>query len=181
MSPRNDFASVTLAPTVAERVARFDYSEQVIRAGGAEAERNWALLLEHTSAEWVGDLDATMATMTRNDPFQVMHATGLDVRGWDAVRDFYATRLQTFQGQGFVPHRWVVSDPLIVGTGYFSGTPSGIFFGIETRGQTLCLPMTVWIHFEDGLIKGEAAYLDGHELRHQIVHGTTRKPTDPVL
>lgn len=181
MTRRNDFDDLPLSPEVAGRAAQFDYSDQVIRAGGAASDRNWALLLEHTSAEWVGDLDATMATMTRNEPFQAMHATGLDVRGWENVRDFYATRLQTFQGQGFVPHRWVVSDALIVGSGYFAGTPSGVFFGIETRGRTLCLPMTVWIHFEDGLIKGEAAYLDGHELRRQIVHGTTRRPTDPVL
>ncbi|MCB1387774.1 MAG: nuclear transport factor 2 family protein [Rhodobacteraceae bacterium] len=181
MTGRNDFAGIALEPALAERVAQFDYSEEVIRAGGANADHNWRLLLTHTSAEWVGDLDGTMATVTRNAPFQVMHATGLDVRGWDEMRDFYATRLQTFQGQGFVPHRWVVSDSLIVGNGYFSGTPSGVFFGIQTAGKTLCLPMTVWIYFEDGLIKGEAAYLDGHELRHQIVNGTTRSPRDPVL
>ena len=180
MARRNDFASISLSNEVAERVAQFDYSEEVICAGGSAAEDNWRMLLTHTSAEWVGDLDATMATMTRNEPFQVMHATGLDVRGWDAVRDFYATRLQTFSGQGFVPHRFVVSDAAIVGTGYFSGTPKGVFFGIESHGQTLCLPMTVWIYFEDGLIKGEAAYLDGHELRQQLVHGTTRTPHDPI-
>jgi hypothetical protein len=40
--------------------------------------------------------------------------------------------------------------------------------------------MTVWSHVEDGLIKGEAAYLDGHELRHQIVHGTDILPTDEI-
>lgn len=40
--------------------------------------------------------------------------------------------------------------------------------------------MTVWIYYEDGLIKGEAAYLDGAELRHQIEHGTTRTPDQPV-
>ena len=48
---------------------------------------------------------------------------------------------------------------------------------VETSGKKICVPMTVWIHFEDGLIKGEAAYLDGHELRHQIVHGTDKRQT----
>jgi predicted ester cyclase len=166
---------------LAERMARFDYSAKIIMAGGARAERNWKVLLAHTSAEWSQDLDATMETVTRNAPFQVMHATGLDVRGWDAVRDFYRERFKTFQGQGFFAHRWVVSDEIVVGNGYFSGAPRGKFFGVEATGKTLCLPITVWVYFEDGLLKGEASYLDGAELRHQLVHGTTRRPFDPVV
>jgi predicted ester cyclase len=187
MNHNNETGGTTVAScspepaVIAERVARFDYSEQVLFAGGAKAERNWNMLLAHTSAEWSGDLEGTMATMSRNDPFQIMHATSLDVRGFEQVREFYRERLTTFQGQGFFPHRWVVSDQIIVGTGYFSATPSGVFFGIASHGKTLCVPMTVWIYFEDGLIKGEAAYLDGDELRRQIVHGTTRRRTDPIL
>lgn len=151
----------------------FDFSADIIMAGGAFAERNWQRLEEHTVAEWSGDLAGTMATMSRNDPFQIMYATGLDVRGWDAVRDFYAQRLKTFQGQGFFARRWVVSDKAIVGSGYFSGTPTGTFFGVPTTGKKLCLPMTVWIYFEDTLVKGEVAYLDGLELQRQIREGST--------
>jgi len=180
MAGRNDFEGIDLDPQVAERVAQFDYSGDIICAGGQAAEDNWRLLLTHTSAEWSGDVDATMATMTRNDPFQIMYATGLHVRGWEAVRDFYAGRLQTFQGQAFEVRRWIVSDAVIVGNGYFAGTPEGVFFGVQTTGKRLCLPMTVWVHFEDGLIKGEAAYLDGYELRRQIVNGTDKLPTDAV-
>ena len=161
--------------------ARFDYSKEIHFAGGAKAQRTWEGLLAHTSAEWSGDLDATMDTVSRNDPFQIMHATGLHVRGWEQVREFYRERLRTFQGQGFIPHRWVVSDEIIVGNGYFSGAPKGVFFGTPSTGQTLCIPLTVWIYFENGLVKGEAAYLDGAELRRQLRFGTTRTPTDPVF
>lgn len=161
--------------------ADFDFTAEVIMAGGAIAQRNWARLREHMVAEWSCDLDATMATVTRNDPFQIMHATGLHIRGWDNVRDFYAQRMKTFQGQGFFAHRIVVSEKLIVGNGYFSGTPSGVFFGTQTCGNTLCLPMTVWIYFEDTLVKGEAAYLDGLELQRQIREGTTTGRTMPVF
>jgi predicted ester cyclase len=122
-----------------------------------------------------------MATMTRNDPFQIMHATGLEVRGWDNVRAFYEQRMRTFQGQGFFAHRWVVSEKAVVGSGYFSGTPNGIFFGVPTTGKTLCLPMAIWIYFEDTLVKGEAAYLDGGELLKQIREGTTRQRNEPVF
>ena len=173
---------MSLSPAkVAERAERFEYSEKIIVAGGAKARRNWELLVAHTSAEWSGDLDGTMETMTRNEPFQVMHATGLDIRGFEQVREFYRERLTTFQGQGFFPHRWVVSDEIVVGNGYFYGEPAGVFFGVQAFGRPLCLPMTVWVYFEDDLIKGEAAYLDGRELRRQIEHGTTRHPTDTVV
>src|SRR5688572_13357669 len=165
---------------VLRRAARFKYSDNVFMAGGAKAERMWHLVLAHTSAEWSGDLDGTMETMTRNEPFQVMHATGLDIRGFQQVRAFYRERLKTFTGQAFFPHRWVVSEQAAVTNGYFYGKPSGVFFGVQTTGKTLCLPMTIWIYFEDDLVKGESAYLDGHELRRQIEHGTTRRPDDPV-
>jgi predicted ester cyclase len=159
----------------------FDFSAEVIMAGGPIGEQNWRRLEEHTVAEWSGDLDGTMATMTRKEPFQIMHATGLDIRGWDEVRAFYAQRMRTFQGQGFFAHRWVVSDKLIVGNGYFSGIPKGVFFGVPTTGKTLCLPMTVWIYFEDTLVKGEAAYLDGLELQRQIREGTSRDRREAVF
>ena len=165
---------------ITDTTARAAQGARIIMAGGAAAERNWCCVCAHTEAEWSGDLDGTMATITRNDPFQVMHATGLDVRGWEAVREFYRERMTTFQGQGFFAHRWVVSDEIVVGNGYFSGTPSGVFFGVPTSGKTLCLPMTVWIYCEDGLIKGEAAYLDGLELQRQIREGTTRDRHQPV-
>lgn len=159
----------------------FDFTAEVIMAGGPIAERNWQRLVEHTVAEWSGNLDATMATMTRNDPFQIMHATGLEVRGWENVRAFYEQRMRTFQGQGFFAHRWVVSEKAVVGSGYFSGTPNGIFFGVPTAGKTLCLPMAIWIYFEDTLVKGEAAYLDGGELLKQIREGTSRQRNEPVF
>jgi predicted ester cyclase len=158
----------------------FDFSAQVIKAGGAMADKNWQRLVAHTVAEWSGDLDATMATISRNDPFQIMHATGLHVVGFEAVREFYKSRMLTFQGQGFFAHRWVVSDEVIVGQGYFEGTPSGVFFGTPTSGKKLCLPMSIWIYFEDTMLKGEAAYLDGRELQRQIVEGTNQTRHTPV-
>lgn len=158
----------------------FDFSAQVIKAGGAMADKNWQRLVEHTVAEWSGDLDATMATMSRNDPFQIMYATGLHVVGFEEVREFYRNRMLTFQGQGFFAHRWVVSDEVIVGNGYFEGVPNGIFFGTPTTGKKLCLPMSIWIYFEDTMLKGEAAYLDGRELQRQIVEGANQSRHTPV-
>lgn len=158
----------------------FDFSAELIMAGGTIAERNWERLKEHTVAEWSSDLDATMATMTRNDPFQIMYATGLEVRGFEEVREFYRQRMETFQGQGFFAQRWVISDKVIVGNGYFSGAPKGKFFGVPASGKPLLLPMSLWIYFEDTLLKGEASYLDGFELRRQLREGTSGHIRDPI-
>lgn len=160
--------------------SQFDFSAERIMAGGAIAQRNWERLEEHTIAEWTGDLDATMSTMTRNDPFQIMYATGLHVRGFEEVREFYRRRMTTFSGQGFFAKRWVVSDQVIVGNGYFSGTPQGEFFGMPATGKSLLLPMSLWIYFEDTLLKGEATYLDGAELRRQLREGPRGRIEDPV-
>jgi predicted ester cyclase len=151
--------------------ADFDFSAKIIMAGGAAAQANWERLKQHTVAEWSGDLEATMASMTKNGTFQIMHATGLDIRGWDNVKEFYRRRMQTFAGQGFFAHRWVVSDEVVVGQGYFEGRPNGVFFGTPTSGKHLILPMSIWIYFEDTLVKGEAAYCDGAELARQIREG----------
>ena len=90
-------------------------------------------------------------------------------------------RMETFSGQGFFAHRWVVSDQVIVGNGYFSGAPTGEFFGVPATGRTLLLPMSLWIYFEDTLVKGEASYLDGAELQRQLREGATGDIKDPVF
>lgn len=150
-----------------------DASPEVFLAGGVEARRNYQLIIDHMAAECLGDLEGTMATMSRNEPFQINHATGMDIRGWDQVREFYRQRMTTYSGQSFFPQRWVVSDKVAVGMGFFKSAPQGTFFGLQARGKELLVPMTIWFYFEDGLVKGEAGYLDGHELRRQICEGAT--------
>lgn len=153
---------------------------EIIMAGGAAAKRNWDGLVAHTEAEWAGDLDGTMETITRNAPFQIMYATGLNVHGWEEVREFYRERMNTFQGQGFQARRWVVTDDIIIGNGYFSGTPKGVFFGTKSIGKQLCLPMNLWIYFEGGLLKGEAVYTDGLEMQRQLREGTNQDLSAPL-
>lgn len=151
--------------------AKFDYSAEITIAGEV-AQRNWDRLREHTAAEWSCDLEKTMATMTA-DPFQIFHATGVSIYGYDAVRAFYAERFQTFSGQGFFAKRWVVTDQVAVGQGWYQGTPSGPFFGTVTYGKPLFFAIALWIYFEDGLVKGESMYGDGHEIERQILEGAT--------
>ncbi|MFM9888207.1 MAG: ester cyclase [Burkholderiales bacterium] len=158
----------------------FDLGPDITIAGTEIAQRNFECMRAHTTAEWTGDLDATMATMT-SDPFQVFHATGLAVYGYDAVRAFYQERFQTFSGQGLYAHRMVVTDTLLVTEGYYQGSPRGMFFGVMTHGKPLFLPMSVWVYFEDTLIKGESGYLDLNELQRQIREGQDGDVRTPLV
>ncbi len=158
----------------------FDLGPDITFAGTEIAQQNFERMRAHTTAEWTGDLDTTMATMTR-DPFQVFHATGLAVYGYDAVRAFYKERFQTFSGQGLYAHRMVVTDKLLVTEGYYKGSPDGMFFGVMTHGKPLFLPMTVWVYFEDTLIKGESGYFDLNELQRQIREGQEGDVRTPLV
>lgn len=74
-----------------------------------------------------------------------------------AIRGTLYGPLPAFQGQGFYAHRWIVTDEVIVGQGFFENAPKGNLFGIPSYGRPIFLPMSLWIYFEDGLLKGEAA------------------------
>lgn len=159
----------------------FDFSAEITFDGTQEARDNWDCLKRHMVAEWSGDLDATMATMTRNDPFQIFYGTGLHVHGWENVREFYRERFTTFSGQGFYARRLVCTAHYITAQGWHHVTPQpGLLFGAMSSGKPVFLPMALWVHFEDGLIKGEAAYFDGAELQRQLRAGATGDIHAPI-
>lgn len=155
--------------------ADFDFSAEMMFDGSAAARRNWDCMKAHMVAEWSGDLDATMATITRNEPFQIFHGTGLKVVGWDNVREFYRQRLQAFSGQGFFARRIQIGATCLAAQGWHHVTtrPGQPFFGAMSQGKPVFLPMALWVYFEDGLLKGEAAYFDGAELQRQLREGAT--------
>jgi hypothetical protein len=155
---------------------KWDYSAEVTLAGGEQARRNWDGLLAHTDAEWSSDLERTMATMAP-EPFQTFHFTGVTISGYDAVREFYANRFRTWSpGQGFFPKRWVVTDEYAVGQGWMKGSPTGVFFGQQATGKSFVVPITIWISFENGLVKGETSYADSRELERQLREGAPETP-----
>ncbi|MSQ73203.1 MAG: hypothetical protein EXR27_18245 [Betaproteobacteria bacterium] len=154
---------------------------EVIWGGTEIARRNMACFQKHAAAERICDLDGTMDTVTRNAPFQIVHGTGLVVRGWDEVRAFYKERFGTFTGRVLFPHRVIATDKYCVIEGWFKGSPKGMFFGAMSHGKPLFLPMCVWVYFEDELLKGEAVYLDGAELQRQIREGATGDPATPLV
>jgi len=150
----------------------FNFTAQLTIMPTAKAQANYQRFREHAVAEWSGDLEATMATVSKEKPFQIFHATGSEVWGYDEVRKFYEERLRTFSGQGFYAQQWLVTDDVAVGRGWFKGNPNGMFFGTMSHGKPLFFPMTLWLYFDEAsLIRGEAAFSDGAELLRQIAEG----------
>ncbi len=162
--------------------ADFDFSAAISFDGSAAARANWDCLKAHMIAEWSGDLDGTMTTITRDNPFQIFHGTGTEIWGWDNVREFYRARFKVFSGQGFYAQRIVCTDTVIVAQGWCSITPrSGNLFGADASGKPIFQPLALWVYFENGLIKGEAAYFDGAEMQRQLREGATGDVRTPVF
>lgn len=161
--------------------ADFDFSATMSFDGSAAATANWDCLQAHMIAEWSGDLDGTMTTITRDNPFQIFHGTGMEIWGWDKVRDFYRERFKVFSGQGFYAKRIVCTGEVIVAQGWCSITPrKGVLFGAEAGGKPIFQPLALWVYFAHGLIKGEAAYFDGAEMRRQLRDGASGDVHTPV-
>jgi predicted ester cyclase len=159
----------------------FNFTAELTVLDTDRARANYQKFCDHAVAEWSGDLEATMATVSPDNPFQIFQATQVEVWGYDEVRKFYADRLVTFQGQGFHAKRWIFTDDVAVGRGWFKGNPKGMFFGTMSFGKPLFFPMTLWIYFDkDSLIQGETAYSDSAELHRQIQEGHTGDVTLPV-
>jgi predicted ester cyclase len=146
---------------------KWDYSAEVILAGGEQARKNWEGLLAHTDAEWSGDIERTMESMSP-DPYQTFHFTGQTLSGYDAVRAYYEDRFKNWPpGQGFYAKRWVVTDQYAVGEGVTKITPTGTFFGYPASGKAIVFPVAIWIFFENGKVKGEVSYADSREIERQ--------------
>lgn len=137
------------------------------------ARANYALLERHFEAEWHSDIDGTMATIHPDDPWQSIPALGVDVRGFDAVRDYYLRRFASWPGPAMEWFdRTTVTDSCIIVEGRLQVTPKGDFGGMAAAGAQLSAPCVIIVDCRDGLIIGETVYVDGAALRGQLAaHG----------
>ena len=159
----------------------FNFTAALTVFDSDKARANYQMFCNHAVAEWSGDLEATMATVSPDNPFQIFQATGVEVWGLPAVREFYRDRLVTFTGQGFHAKQWVFTDDVAIGRGWFKGSPKGMFFGTMTDGKPLFFAMTLWLYFDgQSKIRGETAYSDSAELHRQIREGQDGDVSRPL-
>jgi len=135
-------------------------------ADSAAARGNKAMLERHFAAEWGGDIDATMATIHPDNPWQRIPAIGVEVIGFDAVRDYYLARFGSWPGPAMSHFdRTTVTDTCIIVEGTLRITPKGSFAGRQAGGRLLVAPTVIVVDCRDGLILGETVYADGAALR----------------
>ena len=133
------------------------------------AQRTKRAIERHFDAEWVGDLDAIMATMDPTDPFQWVPSLGLEARGADAVRTFYQDRIDQWPGQAFKIDRAIVGEHGAAFEGYFTVQPNDNFLGLPASGSRIRAPGSIWIHTRGDLLWGEILYFDADDVRRQLL------------
>jgi ketosteroid isomerase-like protein len=123
----------------------------------------------HFEAEWNGDIEATMRTIHPDDPWQVIHGFGVDVRGYDAVRDYYNARFGSWPGPA-MDHftRVTVTDTAVIFEGTLDIRPQGEWAGRQAEGTKISVPCTIVVDMRDGLVLGETVYLDSAGAQAQI-------------
>jgi hypothetical protein len=134
-------------------------------AGTEAAHANKRMLDAHLQAEWTSDLDGTMATMHRDEPWQIVHGLGVEVRGFDAVTEYYATRFTTWTGPGMEYFtRVTIADTCA----YMECSELTWIPDTPTGGRHLSVPTVLVVDFRDGLVLGETVYMDSALLRGQL-------------
>lgn len=118
-----------------------------VEVADSEAARsNLQGLIQHMTAEEVGDLETTMATMARQ-PFWVNHGTQVYLYSYEAVKTRYANRFRDEPGMRVEIERTVVLDAAAVMRGF--SKPG------RDRGR---VPLVIWLDFQDGHVVGETSY-----------------------
>jgi hypothetical protein len=136
----------------------------------------WAMcdtFIRHIKTEWVGDLDATFATMVPQPVYRnwggFTNRTGPVVFDLEAIKQIYGTPVQRF---GYYPpadmeiERFLVSKEAIVMDGQIRMMSFGEdlhALGEDVKADSWYIVTTriaLFFPFRDGLMTGEDAYID---------------------
>jgi predicted ester cyclase len=128
---------------------------------------------DHFEAEWNSDIEATMRTIHPDDPWQAIPGLGVDVRGFDAVREYYENRFQSWPGPA-MDHfdRVTVTDTCVYFEGELEIQPSGSFGGIAVEGKPIKVPALIVVDCREGKVLGETVHLDSAAVLGQVGVGS---------
>jgi hypothetical protein len=142
-------------------------------ADSAAARANKAIMERHFMVEWNSDIEATMATIHPDNPWQRIPALGVDINGFAAVRDYYLSRFGSWPGPAMdFFNRATVTDTCIYVEGQLQIKPKGSFGGSDMTGKTISAPTVIVVDCRDGLILGETIYVDGATILGRPPAGT---------
>ncbi len=136
------------------------------------ARANKAMMERHFLTEWSGDIEATMATIHPEEPWQRIPALGININGYEAVRDYYLRRFATWPGPAMkFFDRATIADTSLYVEGTLTIEPKGEFASVKIDTEVLSAPSVIVVDFKDGLILGETVYVDGATLMGQRTGG----------
>ena len=126
------------------------------------ARANKAVFERHLVSEWSSDIEATMSTVHRDNPYQKIPALGVDVHGHDGIRDFYLGRFASWPGPALKSFdRVSITDQCIYVEGKFDvKSTSDHLAGLALAAQELSTPCMIVLECRDGLLLGEIVYMD---------------------
>jgi ketosteroid isomerase-like protein len=125
------------------------------------ARANKAVFERHLNAEWVNDIEGTMATIHPDNPYQRIPALGVNAKGKGEIRSFYEGRFATWPGPALKHFdRVAVTDTCIYVEGRMEISTSAKFAGLNVAGNRVSTPVAIVLEFRDGLLLGEMVYMD---------------------
>jgi len=137
----------------------------------AKSSEQLAANISHYSRVWDEILNQRKLSSFNDSNFTtgvIIHASPKDVVGIDSVKAYYANFLT-----GFSDIRFDIKD--IFGDGnkmvkywQFSGTHTGLFFGIPATGKKVSIRGTTLIRMENGKIAEEEDFYDNLEFMQQL-------------
>ncbi len=98
----------------------------------------------------------------------VMHMSPSDIVGIDTARAYYANFINGFSDVSFTIKDIFGSGNKIVKHWNFSGTHTGVFFGIPASGKKVSLDGVTLVRMEGGKIAEERDFFDNLEFSQQL-------------
>jgi steroid delta-isomerase-like uncharacterized protein len=125
------------------------------------------LLRRHLVAETVFDMEGTLVTLTEDCIFEDV-ATGQRYQGREAVRGYYKEWWEAFGVTPVDIRSSIVSEESLIVETRFVGTHRAPYGGLAATGNSISLPVAIFISLRDGLMAGERFYYDRYSLLSQI-------------
>src|SRR5258705_10277620 len=98
----------------------------------------------------------------------VMHASPTDVIGIDSARAYYANYLTGFSNITFTIKDVFGQDDKLVKHWHFSGTHTGVFFGIPATGKKISIDGVTLVRMSNGKIAEERDFFDNYDFLTQL-------------
>lgn len=98
----------------------------------------------------------------------VMHASPTDIVGIDSARAYYANYLTGFSNINFTLKDVFGQGDKLVKHWNFSGTHTGVFFGIPATGKKVSLDGVTLVRMSNGKIAEERDFFDNYDFMMQL-------------